>query len=178
MEDFVSMLSGGHPNSLGRTVEVVEWVLRSPDRIEELFCCYRSDDEVVRLRTSNAMKRLEKAEHALLVPLLDRFIEEVAKINQASAQWTIAQLFEALEPDMSPAQKKSALSILKRNLTTWADWIVLNTTMATLTRWALQDASLRLWLLPQLGKLMQDRRKSVAARAKKMQAKLAEAPAG
>ncbi len=62
------MLTGGHPNSLGRTKEVVEMVLADPDRFDELFGCYASEDEVVRLRTSNAVKRVEAARHDLLVP--------------------------------------------------------------------------------------------------------------
>ena len=43
------MLTGGHPNSLGRTIEVVETVLADEARMEELFGCYGSVDEVVRL---------------------------------------------------------------------------------------------------------------------------------
>jgi len=42
MESLESRLSGGHPNSLGNTVAVVEDVLASPDRFEELFQCYFS----------------------------------------------------------------------------------------------------------------------------------------
>lgn len=64
-ERFEAMLSGGHPNSLGRTVEVVAKVLERPERFEELFRCYQSDDAVVRLRTSSAMKRVEAENHAL-----------------------------------------------------------------------------------------------------------------
>ena len=37
---FETMLSGGHPNSLGRTVEVVAAVLDDPARLDELFSCY------------------------------------------------------------------------------------------------------------------------------------------
>ena len=36
-EPFVDMLTGGHPNSLGRTIEVVDQVLATPDRIDELY---------------------------------------------------------------------------------------------------------------------------------------------
>ena len=64
MESFEQMLTGGHPNSLGRTIEVVEIVLADRERLEELYRCYFSNDEVVRLRTSNGMKRVAKAELA------------------------------------------------------------------------------------------------------------------
>ena len=36
-ERFEDMLTGGHPNSLGRTIEVVDQVLANPTKIEELF---------------------------------------------------------------------------------------------------------------------------------------------
>ncbi|MEM1051781.1 MAG: hypothetical protein AAGI28_06745 [Pseudomonadota bacterium] len=65
--DFESILTGGHPNSLGCTVEVVETVLANPKRFEELYLCYRSSDQVVRLRVSNAMRRVEAEQHGLLV---------------------------------------------------------------------------------------------------------------
>ena len=166
-ERFEEMLTGGHPNSLGRTVEVVDAVLAAPKRFEELFLCYRSENEVVRLRTSSAMKRVEDAHHALLVPYLDRFIKEVGHLDQASAQWTLAQLFARLEGDMDAKQRAAALKILKRNLAHHDDWIVLNTTMETLFDWARDEPPLKRWLQPHLERLSSDPRKSVASRAKK-----------
>lgn len=99
------MLTGGHPNSLGRTIEVVEMVLADPDRFADLFACYGSADAVVRLRVSNAMKRVDADRHDLLVPYLDRFIDQVGALDQASAQWTLAQLFDRLSGDMNAAQR-------------------------------------------------------------------------
>ncbi|MGF1567082.1 MAG: hypothetical protein ACFCVD_03240 [Nodosilinea sp.] len=57
-ESFETMLTGGHPNSLGRTVEVVNLMLNDPTKLLDLYNCYFSIDEVVRLRTSNAIKRI------------------------------------------------------------------------------------------------------------------------
>ena len=166
------MLSGGHPNSLGRTVEVVEAVLATPARFEELFNCYKSDDEVVRLRTSNALKRVEAERHDLLVPFIDRLINEIGALDQASAQWTLAQLFDRLSVDMSRSQKSGALKIMKRNLSSHDDWIVLNASIETLSSWAEGDKRLKLWLKPHLERLSEDKRKSVASRAHKKLQKL------
>ncbi|MDJ0643907.1 MAG: hypothetical protein QNJ15_13925 [Erythrobacter sp.] len=164
-EAFETMLTGGHPNSLGRTIDVVETVLANPDRFSELYDCYRSEDEVVRLRVSNAMRRVEIERHDLLVPFIDRFIEEIGALDQPSAQWTLAKLFEALEPDMSAAQKSAAQAIMQRNLAEHDDWIVLQNSMIALFDWSEGDAELRAWLKPQLEHHSKDKRKSVAKRA-------------
>ncbi|MAF07214.1 MAG: hypothetical protein CL389_05080 [Acidiferrobacteraceae bacterium] len=170
--NFEERLTGGHPNSLGDTVAVVEAVLKKPERFGELFDCYRSDDEVVRLRTSNAMKRIARENKALLVPYLDQLLNEVSKIPQPSVHWTLAQLFARLKEDMSGAQLRQAKKILKKSIAHASDWIVLNMTMDTLSEWAREDASLRRWLMPFLNGLQDDGRKSVSAKAQKSLAKL------
>jgi hypothetical protein len=171
-DKFEAMLTGGHPNSLGRTEEVVALVLNDPTRFDELFDCYESEDDVVRLRVSNAMKRIEPERRDLIMAYLDRFILEIGALDQASAQWTLAQLFQRIADDMSNLQRAGALAIMKRNLAGHPDWIVLNMTMATLTEWALSDEALREWLRPHLERLTSETRKSVAARARKMLAQL------
>ena len=170
-EPFETMLTGGHPNSLGRTIEVVDIVLANPERFDELYPCYRSDDEVVRLRVSNAMRRVEAERHDLLVPYIDKFITEIGGLDQPSAQWTLAKLFEALEPDMTSQQKAAAQAIMQRNLAGHDDWIVLNNTMEALFAWSADDPELREWLKPHLERLSKDERKSVACRAKKLLAR-------
>ena len=170
--NFEKRLTGGHPNSLGNTVEVVEEVLHSPDLFDELFNCYFSEDEVVRLRVSSAMKRIAKGKKEILLPYLDRFLTEIAQIDQASTQWTLAQLFETYQTDMSEEQLQQAKQHLKKNLASHTDWIVLNTTMETLSNWAKTDEELRVWLLPHLERHAMDTRKSVAKRAQKFGDKL------
>lgn len=168
MANFKQRLTGGHPNSLGCTIEVVEEVLQDNSLFQELFECYFSEDEVVRLRTSNAMKRIGKSKKALLVPYIDRFQSEIAKINQASTQWTLSQLFATLENEMSEPQIERAKTIMKSNLETHDDWIVLNTTMDTLGKWSGKDEQLKDWLLPKLEIIKNDKRKSVSAKANKL----------
>jgi len=166
-ESYEEMLTGGHPNSLGRTIEVVDDVLQHPASMSELFECYKSADAVVRLRVSNVMKRIEAEQHVLLLPFIDRFISEIGQLDQASAQWTLAQLFDRLSPHLSGPQRRAALKLMKRNLKNHTDWIVLNATMETLARWAKSDDALAQWLAPHLKRLSNDSRKSVSGRAKK-----------
>jgi hypothetical protein len=157
---------------LGRTLEVVEQILGNPPDLDQLYQCYFSDDEVVRLRTSNAIKRICKEHPEWVAPYLDRLLKEITPIDQASTQWTLATLFEWLEGFMSPAQKQQALAQLKHNLATHQDWIVLNTTMDTLGKWAMDDDDLHQWIAPQLTRLRADKRKSVAGKALKISKKL------
>ena len=97
MNNFEQRFTGGHPNSLGNTVEIVEEVLKDNHLFDELFNCYFSEDEVVRLRTSNAMKRVCKVKKELLPPYLDRFLTEISQIDQASTQWTLSNYLECFK---------------------------------------------------------------------------------
>ena len=168
LEAFEAMLTGGHPNSLGRTLEVVAAIEQQPQRLEELFGCYQSADAVVRLRTSNALKRITQAHPHWVVPYLDGLLTEVAALDQPSAQWTLATLFGLLRVHMSPQQHIRAKSHLQQLLQTHTDWIVLETSMQTLAEWAISDPYLAGWLLPQLRRLTQDPRPAVSRRAEKL----------
>ena len=168
MKNFEERLKGGHPNSLGNTVEIAEEVLEQNELFDELFQCYFSEDELVRLRVSNAMKRICKVKKVILLPYVDRFISEVSIINQASTQWTLAQLFDMMDNDMTIEQITTAKKIMQNNLEQHDDWIVLNQTMQTLANWSKKDPDLKIWLTPHLKRLASDQRKSVANRAKKL----------
>ena len=170
LESFEKQLTGGHPNSLGNTVAVVDQIFADPARLAELYDCYFSDDPVVRLRVSNAMKRICKEQPDWLVPYVPRFLEEISTIDQASTQWTFAQLFQSLTSRLSDEQREAATNIIWRNLQQSDDWIVLNTSMVTLTDWVKKfgDNAWRERLQQRLGVLSKDSRKSVAGRAAKM----------
>ena len=166
------MLAGGHPNSLGRTVEVVDAVLTDPPRFDELLACYESEDEVVRLRTSNALKRVEKERHDLLVPRIEHLLGPMARIDQPSTQWTLAQLLLRLTDDMDALQRERAKALVLANLRASNDWIVLNASMEALAAWSRDDGALANDLRLELERLSGDDRKSVAGRARRLLLKL------
>ncbi len=161
------MLTGGHPNSLGNTVEVVNIILADKSKLEDLYQCYFSNNAVVRLRVSSAMKRICKEKPEWVVPYIDRLQNDISKINQASTQWTLAILFLWLDKNMSEIQFEKAKKILKLNLVKSNDWIVQNTTMETLSIWAKEDKKLKLWIIPKLEEFTYSKRISVAGRARK-----------
>lgn len=160
-------LSGGHPNSLGNTVAVVEDVLAGTTSVDSLIDCYASNDEVVRLRVSNALKRICQQRPDWVFDRVDRLVDEVAPIRQASTHWTLAQIFLELTARLNPQQRARAVGLMKDNLDQFDDWIVINQTLETLGRWAKQDPSLRDWLVPRLWDYSQESRRSIAGKARR-----------
>ena len=172
MSDFEAMLTGGHPNSLGRTLEVVDCVLADRSRHKDLYRCYFSEDEIVRLRVSNGMKRVTIEHPEWTMDFMEGLQSDVAAIDQASTQWTLALLFDLTKHLLSKEQVRRAVEIMKNNLANHDDWIVLNNSMKVLFDWSKEDDDLRLWLKPHLERLTQETRKSVAGRATKLLAAL------
>lgn len=173
-ESFAEALRGGHPNSLGRTEEVVAIVLANHDRLEELFATIADRDEVVRLRVGDALEKVCREHPGWFVTYVDRLLDDLGQIAQPSVQWHVAQMLQHLRAELSNDQKQRATDLLQRNLSESTDWIVLNVTMDALTQWAKQDTQLAGWLAPHLRRLRLDTRKSVAKRAAKRLAELSE----
>lgn len=167
-ERFEVMLAGGHPNSLGRTEDVVARVLAERSRLGELYSCYFSADEVVRLRVSSAMKRVTAAHPDWTMDFMDGLQGDVAAIDQASTQWTLALIFDLTRHLLTGAQRARAIEIMQENLATHQDWIVLNTSMKVLGAWAGDDGALRTWLRPHARRLVHDPRRSVASNARRL----------
>ena len=168
-ESIEQMLTGGHPNSLGRVEEVVSVILEDdPTRIQELYETYKSEDDVVRLRVSSCFKRITRGKPDMMLPYIDKFLTEIKDLDQASAQWSIAEIMGWMEPRLTPDQLKAAKDHLKYNLVNHDDWIVLNHTMQILSDWSMDDPELFQWIRPQLERLTADPRKSVANRAGKL----------
>ena len=170
-ERFVDMLRGER-NELGRTLDVVERVEASPERLDELQRCFFQPDEWVRLRASSATKRLWRTHPEWLEPYIESWVSDVSRIEQASVNWTFAQMCLELSDRLAIAQRAVATERMKGYLEHSDDWIVKKSSIATLAAWAEDDRRLANWLQPQLEKLADDPRKSVASQAKKALAKL------
>lgn len=164
---YEERLTGGHPNSLGNTIEVVNDVLTDEKKLNDLYQCYESSDEVVRLRVSNAIKRVCKEKPEWVAKYLDSLLNKTSKIDQASTKWTLSTLFMWLDSYMTETQRKEAIHIMQTNLG-YDDWIVQNTTSESLAHFAKADDELKEWLLPELKKLTKSRHKSVSRRAQKL----------
>ncbi len=167
-EQLETMLTGGHPNSLGRTEEVVDLVLADRRKLADLIECYSSADVVVRLRVSSAMKRVTIAHPEWTMDFMDQLQADVAAIDQASTQWTLALIFDLTRDLLTGEQRSRAVEIMQGNIAEQDDWIVLNNSMKVLGAWANGDEGLQSWLRPHARRLAEDSRKSVASNARKL----------
>ena len=165
---FEQSLKGGHPNSLGNTLEVVYAVLGNTDKMEDLFLCYQSDDETVRLRTSNAFKRIFRAKPNLFNKWKHRFIKEVAEIDQPSAKWNTIQIFDKLFDQLDDKEKTQSVEICLRYLRNEEDWIDINQSLNfirnLLERFDFKDPK----MMKLLKNFVNDERKSISKNAEKL----------
>lgn len=164
--DICSVLQGGDPRSLGKTEEVVSAVLRDRTKLDELFNCIFNEDEVVRMRACDGLEKICQVQPDWVEPYTNRILDEVVKIEQPSVRWHVVQMIGELELDKKHKQK--ALTILKSNLETATDWIVLNYTLQVFMQFAKDDASLVTYFIGQLTKHSHSQHKSVAKRAQKL----------
>lgn len=164
--DLRATLSGGNPRSLGRTDEVVECVTGDRNRLDDLFDCVFDIDETVRMRAGDALEKVCREHLDWLQPYTDRILTEVAAIPQPSVQWHVVQMIGELP--LNDAQRAQAVKILKHNLESASDWIVLNDSLEVFARFVRADPSLQPYFMALLRKHAQDPRKSVANRATKL----------
>lgn len=134
VEIFSDILAfGGKSNSLGRTDEVIDTVLSDKQRLDELYACVSNDDAWVRMRAIDAIEKVCRQHPEWVEPYIDKFQKELAKSNQPSIQWHLAQMYARLS--MNENQKKIAIDWLKTLLSdTEIDWIVSANAMKALVQ--------------------------------------------
>jgi hypothetical protein len=164
---FETLLSGGHPNSLGNTELVTSKVLNDKSLLPSLLACYESHDPVVRLRTSSCLKRVCQQQPEWVYEHIHTLFEEISRIDQASTKWTLAIVFGLLRDRFNDNELVAAVKIMKQNLF-YPDWIVQNTTMQVLFEFIESDSTIKLWLTKDLESLAESPWKSVAGRATKL----------
>ena len=169
-EPIKTILTGGNPRSLERTEEVVTLVLSNSTRLNELYACLLEDDQIIRMRASDALEKICRQHPEWLQPYIPQLLTEIAPIDQPSVQWHLAQILGQVE--LTPQQRTAACDILKRNLAEKKDWIAVNYSMDTLAKLSKNDDQLRTELLIILKSLLSDPHKSILARASKLIAAL------
>jgi hypothetical protein len=167
---FEDMLAGGNPRTLGKAEETVAIVLANPRRLNELFECIFSTNEIVRMRAADALEKACRQQPSLFEPYVPRLLNEVSKIHQPSVQWHLAQILA--EVPLERNERATAVRLLKGNLSQSKDWIVITCTMQSLVVFAQQDSRLRKWFVDVLRDFKTSEYKSIATRARKLLAQL------
>ncbi len=122
---------GGHRNSLGDAVKVLEAVLTDQSRLDELYACISHEDAWVRMRAIDTFEKVGREHPGWLEPYIDDLLNEVSKVDQPSIQWHLAEIF--CEVRLSDTQRSKAIDLLKTNIATVnVDWIVAANTMTAL----------------------------------------------
>jgi hypothetical protein len=133
-ESFSEILAvGGKSNALGRSDEVIQFVLADKDRLEELYKCVFDEDAWIRMRAIDAIEKIGRQQPEWLLPYIDRFQSELNSSDQPSILWHLAQMYRQLE--LTSKQRGVVIEWLDEQLTsTDVDWIVAANTMKTLVK--------------------------------------------
>jgi hypothetical protein len=158
-------MSGGNKRKINNR-PVIEAVLHDPARVGELFECVKDQDAYVRMRASDALEKVCRANASIVQPLKTRVLNEMSAIDQPSVHWHYAQIVDQLQ--LTPHETAQVISKLQANFETYDDWITRTITMEVLGHFALQDEALRAYLIPQLEELTKERRVSLSKRARKI----------
>jgi HEAT repeat protein len=170
--NVAGLLRIGDRRSLGRSAEVLTAVVADPGLLPDLLACLSDSDDVVRMRAGDVLEKVARERPEAVRPWLDRLFSDLAGTDQPSLQWHFAQILE--EVPLDAGQYASAVRFLRALLERSDDWIVLTSTMQSLTTLAANDPALREWLPPHLRSRMLDRRPAVAKRAAGQLARLGE----
>lgn len=168
-ESFATMLAeDGKKNSLGRAGEVVDLVISSPERLEELYQTIVTDDDAwVRMRAVDAFEKVCRQYPGWIESYIDRIQTDLTGSAQPSIQWHIAEIY--MQVPLNEVQKEFALRWLKERIeTTEVDWIVAGNSMNALVYFAKRGDIQVLDVLALLKVQLGHRSKAVAKKAQKL----------
>jgi len=167
-EAFAPILAvGGKSNSLGRAEEVVQKVLQDKTRLDELYDCLFEEDAWLRMRAADSLEKVCRVHPEWFEPYTERLLHEIAKRDQPSLQWHLAQMLG--EINLTPAQRQAAIHWLETKLNnTTVDWIVAANAMATLVQFAHEGSVPKAQIIPLLKNQQEHHSKAVVKRAAKL----------
>jgi len=163
--NFRAQMFGGKKRKINNR-PVIEAVLHDPTRVDELCECVKDDDAYVRMRASDALEKVCRANASIVQPLQTRVLNEMSAIDQPGVQWHYAQIVDQLH--LTPQETAQVISKLQANFEKYDDWITRNITLEVLGLFALQDEALRAYLIPKLEELTKERSVSLSTRARKI----------
>lgn len=140
MKSFAEILTvGGKTNSLGRSNEVIDAVLRDQTQLKQLYACVYDDNAWVRMRAADALEKVCREHPDWLLPYIDRSIAELNPVSQPSVLWHLAQIYRQV--DLTASQKQKVIVWLQKLLSSIdCDWIVAANAMTTLVQFSVDGS--------------------------------------
>lgn len=162
-------LAGGATRDLGCTNEVVREALESPTRtrslVEQLVAALDDERIVVPHRASNALKKIQKSNPALLEPYSKRILQKALKTDHLHTRWNL--LIIVGELPLRGRDKSLAVDLMFEALSSRST-LERAFALQALTNYALDDAALHKRVSPILNKALTDSSAAIRARARKL----------
>ena len=143
-QEVFKILAEGNPNSLGRLLEVLEWIKANEFTIEGLLDLYEKEDRYVSMRISNILKRLWREDSKVVITHVDRIINQAQSLKNPTFRWTLAQMYDELFLELTAKQRTQLINEIQRNLELGDDWIMLTQSMKALQKAIKQKAILKI----------------------------------
>jgi hypothetical protein len=166
-QEVFTVLSEGNPNSLGRLLEVLEWIKANEFTIEGLLDLYEKEDRYVSMRISNILKRLWREDSIIILTHIDRMINQAKSLKNPTFRWTLAQMYDELFLELTAKQKDQLINEIQKNLELGDDWIMLSQSMKALQKAIKQKAFLNI-SIQTLSRLKDHQSKVVKSQAIKL----------
>jgi hypothetical protein len=106
-----TMLSGGDRRSIGRADEVAALLRDCPERVGELVELLWDLDEVIKMRTADALEKLSREGAEWLEPFKAELLGLMAETRQQEVRWHLAEILPRLR--LTDAECGRAAAILE-----------------------------------------------------------------
>lgn len=95
-QDFARQLAGGDRRSIGRSNRIVAYVLRQPQRLQELIRCLWLTDDVVRMRAADAIEKISFEHPEWFKPYKRKLLRLLEDAEQQELRWHLAVVIPRL----------------------------------------------------------------------------------
>jgi HEAT repeat protein len=169
MHAILKKLSGGDRRSIGRSNEVVAEVFarpaQAPRALKILIGALASPDEVLRMRSADAIEKITAQRPELLQPFKKKLLALAISTTQKEVRWHLAALTPHLK--LNPNERAVAIEILFDYLRDKSS-IVKTFAMQSLADLASTDQKLKSQVRPLLEELIQIGTPAMRARGRKI----------
>ena len=173
MHAILKKLSGGDRRSIGRSNEIAADVLvrpaQSPRLLKVLIGALTSPDEVLRMRSADAVEKITMQRPELLQPFKKNLLSLAGTITQKEVRWHLAILIPRLE--LTATERTVSVEILFDFLRDTSS-IVKTFAMQSLADLASTDQRLKSQIRPLLEEFTQIGTPAMRARGRKILRKL------